>query len=232
MIIISIKKLSYHLIWIFGLLEMITVPLVAWLPQISSLQTKSPWQGAVVGFLGVIVLFLILNHTISKLKIRMEGEPVIKISILQAAFWNTLFLSLIFLIQKIAGLWVIDSWIPRYLFAGFFSVFGAVLITLPVYGWAGHYIPLLRISVTTSRYTYSVKRISVMGLALLGGLYEAIALPLILLWQKAESLVPLVAAITGLAGGVVGCSIIAILYNQLNLLHLKVAFDRSSKNCG
>jgi hypothetical protein len=232
MIVISIKKLSYHLIWIFGLLEMITVPLVAWLPQISSLQTKSPWQGAVVGFLGVIVLFSILNHTISRLKIRMEGETVTKISILQAALWNTLFLSLIFLIQKIAGLWVIDFWIPRYLFAGFVSVFGAVLITLPVYGWAGRYIPLLRISITTSRYTYLVKKISVMGLALLAGFYEAIALPLILLWQKAESFVPLIAAITGMVGGVVGCSIIVILYNQLNLLQIKIVLEKSSKNLG
>lgn len=229
MIILSIKKLSYHLIWIFGLLEMITVPLVAWLPQISSLQAKSPWQGAVVGFLGVIVLFFILNHTVPRLKIQMAGETVIKISILQAAFWNTLFLALIFLIQKIAGMLVIDSWIPRYLFAGFVSVFGAVLITFPVYRWIGQWIPLLRISITTSRHTYPVKKISVMVVALSAGAYEAIALPLILLWQKAETNVPLIAAITGLVGGVVGCTIVVTLYNHLNFMHLKITLEKSSK---
>jgi len=41
-----------------------------------------------------------------------------------------------FLIQKIARMLVIDSWIPRYLFVGFVSVFGAVLITFPGYGWS------------------------------------------------------------------------------------------------
>jgi hypothetical protein len=227
-IVLSINKISYHLIWIFGLLEMITVPMVAWLPQITSLQTKSPWQGAVVGFFGVVVLFLILNSMIFRLKIRVDGEVVKKISVLPAALWNTLFLALIFGIQKIAGMTGIESWVPRYMFAGFVSVSGAVLITLLVYGRIGHIIPCLRLYVRTTRYMYPVRKFPVMMVALLAGAYEATALPLIMLWQKAESEVPLVAAVTGLAGGVVGCSAIVILFNRLKFLHLNLTLEKKT----
>jgi len=226
MIIITIKKLSYHLIWIFGLLEMITVPMVAWLPGVSSVQAKSPWQGAVVGFLGVIVLFSILNSTISKLKISMDGDILRKISLLPAALWNTLLLALIFGIQKVAGMWAIDPWIARYVFAGFVSVAGAVFITLLVYRWISQYLPFLRITITTSRHSYCFKNISVIMVALTTGAYEALALPLIMLWQNAASHVPLVAAVTGLAGGVLGSSIIVFLFNHLNSLQFMITIEK------
>ena len=228
MITHSIKKLPIYLIWIFGLLEMITVPLVAWLPQVSSLQTKSPWQGAVVGFIGVALLFLIVNKTIPKLKLQIESEPVLKISILPAALWNMLLLALIFGLQKMVGLIVIESWILRYVLAGFISVFGAVWITLSVYSISYNYFTPLRISIKTNRHRYAVKKVSVVILALLSGVYEAIALPLILLWQKAESNVPLIAAITGLAGGIIGCGIIIFLYNRLNIPRLIFTLEKKT----
>jgi hypothetical protein len=227
MITLSVKKLSLHLIWIFGLLEMITVPLVAWLPQISSLQTKSPWQGAVVGFLGIVILFLILNMIIFKLKVNIDSQPVTEISILPAALWNMLLLALIFGIQKIVGPVLINSWLLKYVLAGFISVAGAVLITLFFYNIISKYIAHLRISIKTKGYCYSIKKMPVIIIALLAGGYEAIALPLILLWQKAESNVPLIAAFTGFAGGVIGCSIIVSLFNHLNVPHLSFVFDKS-----
>lgn len=228
MITHSIKKLPVHLIWIFGLLEMITVPLVAWLPQVSSLQTKSPWQGAVVGFIGVALLFIIVNKTIPLLKLQFDKDPVLKISILPSALWNMLLLALIFGLQKMVGLIVIESWILKYTLAGFISVFGAVWITLSAYRISYQHVVPLQISIKTDQHRYSVKKVSVVMLALLAGVYEAIALPLILLWQQAESNVPLIAAITGLAGGVLGCSIIVFLYNRLNIPRLIFIFDKKS----
>lgn len=205
---------------------MITVPMVAWLPRVSSLQVKSPWQGAVVGFLGVAVLFLILNGIFSRLKIKIDGDLINKISVLPAALWSTLILALIFAIQKIAGMWAIDAWIPRYLFNGFVSVAGAVVITLPVYGLISQVVPFLKITMSTSRYSYSLKSISVITLSLLAGAYEALALPLILLWQLATSNVPLTAAITGLAGGMIGCSIVVFIFNQFSVLFIKVRLEK------
>jgi hypothetical protein len=49
-----------------------------------------------------------------------------------------------------------------------------------------------------------------------------------MLWQKAESEVPLVAAVTGLAGGVVGCSAIVILFNRLKFLHLNLTLEKKT----
>lgn len=222
----SIKKISFHLILIFGLLEAITVPLVAWLPQVSALQTKSPWQGAVVGFLGIIILFFIVNQFISKLKIQINDETVIKVSILPAAIWNTLLLALIFGIQKIVGEIVIESWILRYMLAGFVSVFGAVVITLAIYQMSYNKIKFLRISITTRLHNYSIKTISITIIALLGGIYEAIALPIILIWQKAQVNVPLIAAITGFTGGVFACFLVVIFYNYLKTPRLSVSFEK------
>jgi len=222
MTIITLKKLSWHLIWIFGLLEMITVPMVAGLPQVTSLQTKSPWQGAVVGFIGLIFLLLILNSTIYRLKISMEDDILKRISVLPAALWNTLLLALIFGIQKIAGMWAIGPWIPRYLIAGFVSVAGAVVITLLMYRWISSFLPFLRITFTTGRHRYCFQSISVIMVALSAGVYEALALPLIMLWQTAGSHVPLFAAFTGMAGGVLGSSIVLIVFNYQKFLQLEI----------
>lgn len=205
---------------------MITVTLVAWLPQVSSLQTKSPWQGAVVGFLGVVILFFIVNKMISKLKIQIDGQITTKVSILPAAIWNTLLLALIFAIQKIVGLVMIDSWVPRYMLAGFVSVFGAVLITLAIYQMTYNKIKFLRISITTRLHNYSIKTISITIIALIGGIYEAIALPIILIWQKAQVNVPLIAAITGFTGGVFACFLVVIFYNYLKTPRLSVSFEK------
>jgi len=227
MITLSIKKISCHLIWIFGLLEMITVPLVAWLPQISSLQTKSPWQGAVVGFLGIIVLFFILNSAIPRLHIKINNETLMKISVLPAALWNTFLLALIFGIQKITGMLSIEPWIPRYLLAGFVSVFGAVLITFSLYRPVSQALSFLKLSVKTTQHLYTIRKISVLVPALLAGIYEAIALPVILLWQKAESNVPVMAAITGLAGGVIGCSLVLCLFNHMKFIYFTITMEKT-----
>ncbi len=226
--ILTVEKLSWHLVWIFGLLEMITVPLVAWLPTVSSLQTKSPWQGAVVGFAGVIILFLILNSILPKLKFGMEGEKLMKISVLPAAIWNTLLLALIFGIQKICGIVVINSWIPRYVLAGFVSVFGSVFITVTLYMWVSRFIPYLRLSFRTAQHGYTVKKIDVLNLSLTAGIYEAIALPFILLWLLADSLVPVVAGLTGLAGGLLGAGAVVVLFNNTRLLHFSITLEESS----
>jgi len=226
--VITVYKLSKHLIWVFGLLEMITVPLVAWLPSISSLAAKSPVQGAVVGFAGVVILFFILNCILRKLRFGMEGERVTKISILPAAVWNTLLLALIFGIQKICGIVVINSWIPRYVLAGFVSVFGAVFITVTLYRWVSRYIPCLRLSFRTAQHGYTVKKIDVLNLSLTAGIYEAIALPFILLWLLADSLVPVVAGLTGLAGGLLGAGAVVVLFNNTRLLHFSITLEEHS----
>ncbi|MEI7981199.1 MAG: hypothetical protein WCI71_06070 [Bacteroidota bacterium] len=226
MIRLSPERLSFHLIWIFALLEMITVPLVTLLPLVFSIGIKSPLEGAVVGFLGVVILFLILNRIIDKLNITIDGLPVTGISILSAALWNMFFLALIFGLQKVIGLIRIDSWIIQNIMAGFFSVSGAVLITIAAYHAIYNFIVPMRISVKAGAYSYSVRRMSVVTIALLAGGYEALALPVILIWQQAESNIPLFAAFTGMAGGVLGSAAIVFLYNYVKIPRIYFVFEK------
>ncbi|MEI6172454.1 MAG: hypothetical protein WCR01_01780 [Bacteroidota bacterium] len=226
MIRLSPDRLSFHLIWIFGLLEMITVPLVVWLPDLFSVGIKSPLEGAVVGFAGIVVLFLILNRMIGYLHFSFNGDVVTGVSILPAALWNMIFLALIFGFQKVTGLWQIDSWIPRYIFAGFVSVSCAVMVTFVTYQLVYPFFAPLRISIRTAGQRYMVKKISVVRLAFLAGAYEGIALPVILLWQKADAAIPLVAVFTGLAGGMLGCTIVVLLYNHWKLLRVTIFFEK------
>lgn len=205
---------------------MITVPLVVWLPDLLSVGIKSPVEGAVVGFAGIVILFLILNRMISRLGLRLDGFLVTGISILPAALWNMIFLAMIFGVQKVTGLIHIDSWILRNIFAGFVSVSCAVVITFFTYQFVYPFFDLLRISIRTEGHRYCIKKFPVIRLAILGGVYEGIALPVILLWQNADSAVPLVAALTGLAGGMLGSTIVVLLYNHWKLLHVTIFLEK------
>jgi hypothetical protein len=67
---------------------MITVPMVAALPGVIPVGVKSPVEGTVVGFVGLVILLLILNRFFPILRLKIEGQTVTRISILQSALWN------------------------------------------------------------------------------------------------------------------------------------------------
>ena len=220
MIRVSPVKLSLHFIWIFGLLEMITVPLVAWLPEVTPIGVKSPLEGAIVGFIGIVILFMILNFVLPRLQIKIEGQSVTGISILTSAMWNMLFLALIFGIQKIFGLVQFRSRVVQEMFSGFVSTFGAIFITLFIYQEMCRNISAIRISIKTTVSKYTLNSFSIITLSILAGTYEAIALPVILIWQRVEVDFILVAVMTGFAGGGLGSGIVIFCYNFIKFPRL------------
>ncbi len=226
MIRLTPEKLSFHFIWIFGLLEMITVPLVAWFPDLTSIGVKSPLEGAMVGFIGIIILFRILNSILPRLRLKIEGQTVTRISILPSAVWNTLFLALIFAIQKLVCLIPFRSWILQEMLTGFVSTFGAVFITLFIYHEMCKNVLLIRISIKTSGSRYTIKIFSILTLAIMAGVYEAIALPVILIWQKVTADVVLVAVLTGFTGGVLGCCVVVFYYNYIRFPRLFLNLEK------
>ena len=230
MIRLSPKKLSLHFIWIFGLLEMITVPLVALLPGITSLGVKSPLEGAVVGFIGIVLLFLILNRVLYRLQLKMEEQPVSRISILSPAIWNTLLLALLFAIQHGMNFIHLRSTIIHQIVTGFVSTFGAVFITIFLYQTMGTMFKWSRIAIKTATAAYAVKQFSILPVAVLAGVYEAIALPVILLWQSENSFPVLVAAFTGFTGGVLGSSIVVFCYNSLKIPRIFLLLEKVISN--
>jgi hypothetical protein len=215
MFTLKLHRIPLHLLWIMALLEGITVPMVAGLPRWIPLETKSVWQGAVVGFLGLVVLLIILNRILPRLRVPLGEDTLTGISVLPAALWNMLLLALIFGIQKLAGLLHIGNWVLHYALSGFLSVGGAVLITLLLYQALSPHLDWLNIHIKSTGKSYTLRRTPVALMALLGGIYEGCALPIILLWQKASVHVPLTAAVTGILGGLAGCMIVLLLYNGI-----------------
>jgi len=212
---LSPEKLSLHFIWIFGLLEMITVPMVAWLPGITFIRVKSPFEGAIVGFIGIFLLFLILNSSLHRLRLKLAEQPVKKVSVLASALWSALLLALLFGIQHVMSFIHLRPTYIQQMIAGFVSTFGSVFITILIYNKLYTMFPFCRITIKTANTGYAVRQFSIFPLSVLAGLYEAIALPVILLWQSVDSFPVLTAAVTGFTGGVFGSSIVVICYNYI-----------------
>jgi hypothetical protein len=227
MIKLSPEKLSLHFIWIFGVLEMITVPLVAWLPGVTSMGTKSPPEGAVVGFIGIVLLFFILNRVLRVLQLKLEDDTVTGISILTSALWNTLLLALLFGIQQAMSFISIRPTIIHQMISGFISTFGAVFITIFLYQLLGKIFIGSRITIKTTTSIYTITQFSILLWAILAGVYEAIALPVILIWQNVNSSPVLVAVLTGFAGGILGSSIVVICYNYFKFPRIYLFLEKT-----
>lgn len=192
---------------------MITVPIVAWLPGMTSIGVKSPMEGSVVGFIGTVLLFTILNRLLPALRITIEKQLISGISVLPSAMWSALLLSLLFSIQHAMGFIQIGPEVIQHSMAGFVSTFGSVAITVLIYQVSARFCRICRINIKTAGSMYAVRQFSTLPLAIIAGAYEAIALPVILIWQSADSFQVLVAALTGLAGGILGSSIVVFCYN-------------------
>jgi len=230
MIRLSPEKLSLHFIWIFGLLEMITVPIVAWLPGISFLRVKSPLEGAVVGFAGIVLLFLILNRFLPGLRLQIEEQIVNGISILTSALWNALLLALLFGIQHAMSFIHIRSMVFQQMVTGFTSTFGSVFITIFIYHNSYKIFTFCKITLQTTTSLYAVRQFSILQFAVLSGVYEAIALPVILVWQSVNSFPVLTAAITGFTGGVLGSSIVVFCYNHFRTPRISLFLEKITKD--
>lgn len=225
MLKITCEKLTLHLVWIFGLLEMITVPLVAGLPGMTSLGVKSPLEGIIVGFAGILLLFFILNRILPFLRWNTGGQVVTGISVFTSSLWNALLLGMLFAIQEVIDSVDIEPLILRQMAAGFISTSGSVLITILLYHLITGRFAAVGIHIRAEAERYAIRRFSILVLSILAGIYEAIALPIILIWQRTDSNPVLISMITGLAGGVTGSSIVVFLYNKFKFKRINIYLD-------
>lgn len=205
---VEIKKISAHFIWIMGLLEAITVPLVVMLPFWTNTTLKNPLHGILVGFTGVLILFYFLNRLMSKLNIRLMNVPVTGISVFSSALWSGLILALIFGIQY--GLkCVIHLVYPiKEIILGFFSAGGAIFLTGLIYRFSVSSLPSLAVKIRTPEGVLRIDDFSLWSFSLWSGLYESVALPIILIWSFCVSHQGFAAVATGLAGGLAGGALI------------------------
>lgn len=223
------QQISNHIIWVMVLLEAITVTLLAtfshYLP--SGQQLKSPLNGFIIAFIGAYITLLILNRFIRRLKIEIDGNPIILVSpVLLIAFWSGLLLSALFIIQEyITHAHLTTSTIVNLMIAGFISAALSTLLTYWVYIITTKLWPTLRINIISINTTYSLDSLSIYLVALLVGLYELIALPIINLWQWFPPHLQIPAStFTGAVGGGVGMVVVVFLYrlirNKFNVYFL------------
>ena len=223
MIQIIVARVSRHFVWIMGLLELVTVPLVIWLPEQNLLAFKSSAEGAVVGFAGIIILLFILNRLFSRLNLKVGEDKVISISLFRAALWNSIILALLFMIQNLViKIDLKPVFINRFI-AGFICSAGSLYLTSILYQLVTGIIPALGIRVNTSGNRFILVQMSKGSLAFLAGIYEAVALPVILIWEGFEKNQVVVSAVTGLTGGLTGAIMVFIIYNYTGFARLKIS---------
>jgi len=199
-----IERIPAHVIWMMGLLETVTVPLVAGLPVWTGTALKNPLHGMVVGFAGVVLLFCCISLVLGRLNFFLFGKKVTGISICSSAVWGGLLLSFIFIIQHVLSTFIVFGYPFKEMILGFFSAGGAVVFAAALYPAGCFLLPVLKIAVRISGGTLEIRKFSSWRFALWAGIYEGIALPVILLWGFfPENHIP-AAIITGLIGGIAG----------------------------
>lgn len=201
---IDIRRISPHLVWIMGFLELITVPLVVIIPRLTGTTLKNPWHGMVIGFAGIIVLFICINPFLSRLSITLVDGKIRRFSVLSSAFWSAFILTLIFVFQMILGFVIAFSYPWKEIILGVGSAGGAVFCSSLFYRMFVHVLPFLAISIRTTDELYVIEQFSLMKFAVFAALYEGVALPIISIWKLVPEHEVLISMVTGLAGGIAG----------------------------
>jgi hypothetical protein len=201
---VEIKTISAHFIWIMGLLEAITVPLVVMLPFWTRTALKNPLHGILVGFAGVMILFYFLNLLMARLNLLLRGAPVTSISVFPSALWSGLILALIFGIQYGLKAMIALAYPIREILLGFLSAGGAIALTGLLYRVSASRWPFLAVKIQTRADVFRMDGFSVRSFSLWSGVYESVALPIILVWTFCAPHQGVAAIATGLAGGLVG----------------------------
>jgi hypothetical protein len=226
--------LSWHLIWIFALLEGITVPLVPLFSKnVSSMSSSGHTTtvgpqlvlflrnmtiigcyGIGIGFIGTLVVCLMLNYmAFRRIKIRLNNAHIMRvIRPFVVALWGGLLLAVIFWIQQcVAGL-LAFSFVVNLMIVGFVSATGGLIITGVIYLLTIKALPHLGIQLVTTKKRFLLVKVPIGTFAVLVGLYEGLAAPILQRWE----LVPpqhkvLIALLVGFLGGALASLIVVAL---------------------
>jgi len=209
----TIESIPLRIVGVMALLEALTVPLVVILPRLCRGGLKNPVHGIVIGFAGVLVLFCLLNRFLKRLDLRLETGTVERVSPPQCALWGAVVLSLIFAIQAGAARMTAIGYPVREVITGFVSTGGSILLSASLYRFLVRMTPLPAIRIRSGEKDFLLADLSVGAFALLGGIYEAFALPVILVWRYFPEQPVTVSLISGPVGGAVGALAALCLYN-------------------
>ncbi|MEE2851464.1 MAG: hypothetical protein VX424_02285 [Actinomycetota bacterium] len=216
-------NLSWHLVWLFAILEGITVPLLSVFSQggprvgrASRTATVAEQfvafankmliigiYGLVIGFVGASVVCLLLNWIVfPRVRIRLDDAVVVRVlHPFIVGIWGGVLLAIIFWIQLcIAGFLTFPMVVNLILF-GFVSAAGSILLTGAAYSSSMKALPKLGIQLMTAQQRLLLFKMPVVSFAILVGIYEGLAAPILQRWEFAPHHKVLMALFMGVLGG-------------------------------
>jgi hypothetical protein len=201
---IDIIKIPFYLVWLMGLLELITVPLVVFVPSVTGTAMKNPLMGALIGFIGILLVFICINQVLSHVHLAVLDSRLSRIDVLMPAAWSGLLLCGIFVCQKVIMPTIHWCFPYREMVLGGFSAGGAVLCTGLLYQLITSWMPVFTLKIETAGEVLMVERLSLWRWMAVAAIYEAVALPIIWIWKIALSPDPRWSLLSGFAGGFAG----------------------------
>lgn len=230
--LITKVNFSWHLIWIFALLEGATVPLVP-LFFAAGPRVKPPAgtaaagarfalfvrnmliigiNGMLIGFIGTLIICLLLNYiAFRRIKVHVDTGVVVRlIHPFITGLWGALLLAIMFWIQQFIGLLISPSVVNLFIF-GFVSAAGSIIATSALYMLVIKGLRNLGIQLLTTEQQLLLARIPIVWFAILIGLYEGFAVPIFHLWELVPRHRVLFALLVGLSGGALSSLIVTAL---------------------
>ena len=226
-------NLSWHLVWLFAILEGITVPLLSLFSQggprvARASRTATVAEqfvafankmlivgiyGLVIGFVGASVVCLLLNWIVFP-RVRVGLNEAVILRVLHpfiVGIWGGVLLAVIFWIQLcIAGFLTFPAIVNLMLF-GFVSAAGSIILTGSAYSFSIKALPVLGIQLITAQQRLLLLKIPVVSLAVLVGIYEGLAAPILQRWELAPHHKVLVALLMGISGGAFSSLVVVAL---------------------
>ncbi|BCO37089.1 hypothetical protein [Mycobacterium heckeshornense] len=224
---------SWHLVWIFALLEGITVPLVplfskngssiastghaanaaSWSASFAKNATLVGIYGIAIGFIGTVVICLVLNYIAFRIiKVDVNNAAIMRmLQPFTAGVWGGLLLAVIFLIQFCIGYLLVLSRAEYLVICGFVSVAGAFIVTGATYLLTIKAVSRLGIQLVTTTQRLLLVKFPLFSFAILAGLYEGLAALILQRWELVHQYQVLIALVTGSAGGAFGSLMVVTL---------------------
>lgn len=225
--------LSWHLVWLFAILEGITVPLLSLFaqggPRVSRASRTATVAeqfvafankmlvvgiyGLVIGFVGASVVCLLLNWIVfPRVRIRLNDAAIVRVlHPFIVGIWGGVLLAVIFWIQLcIAGFLTFPRVVNLMLF-GFISAAGSVVLTGCGYSFSIKALPNLGIQLTTAQQRLLLFKLPFVAFALLVGMYEGLAAPILQRWEMAPHHKVLAALLVGVVGGAFSSFVVVAL---------------------
>jgi hypothetical protein len=227
--IVQLDTISLHLLWIVPLMEVLAVPLVVLLHLATLSDTpKAPWHGWLAGLIATASLLWILNYLLPQMRFQLQGQPLARIPIGMPSFWGGLLLACIFAVQRVLPGHLFSNYWVNSSIQGFVSLVFPTLVVGAAYTVITRWFPFTAITLVAGA-RIRLRAMNWLPLSLCLGIYEAVAFPVINIWQSMPDHQLLWGALWGGIGGLAGTSATLGLYSSISFFRIKLLLERQEQ---